>query len=66
MIIQTTIEEVIARVEDWQGKEVVAEIVPGGITNPNYKVTVDGKPYFVKFLEQEQISLIATTVTLQT
>ena len=47
-MVKTTIEEAIARIEDWKGKEIKYEVVPGGITNPNFKVFVDGKPYFLK------------------
>lgn len=40
--------DVIRRVEDWKGKEIHYESVKGGITNPNWKVEVQGRPYFVK------------------
>lgn len=45
---KTTIDEAIARVEDWKGKKIRYENVIGGITNPNYKVTVAGKNFFLK------------------
>lgn len=48
MVKPTNIEEAIARVEDWQGKEISYEVVSGGITNPNFKVFVDGTAYFLK------------------
>ena len=47
-MVKTNIDEAIARVTDWQGKDISYEMVPGGITNPNYKVTVDGTAYFLK------------------
>jgi len=47
-VIATNIDEAIARIDDWAGKEISYEPVAGGITNPNYKVTVDGTSYFLK------------------
>lgn len=47
-IIKTTIDEAIARVDDWKGKQISYESVPGGKTNPNFKVNVDGKDFFLK------------------
>ncbi len=47
-VIATNIDEAIARIDDWKGKEISYEPVAGGITNPNYKVTVDGTAYFLK------------------
>jgi thiamine kinase-like enzyme len=40
--------QAIAQIDDWKGKDIHYEAVTGGITNPNWKVIVDGKPYFVK------------------
>lgn len=42
------IDEVIARVGDWNGREIVVQHLSGGLTNTNYKVTVDGAPYFIR------------------
>lgn len=42
------LEEAIARVDDWKGAKITYERVTAGVTNPNYKVTVDGKSYFLK------------------
>lgn len=42
------IEEIAAKVEDWKGKDVSIQLLSGGLTNTNYKVLVDGKPYFVR------------------
>ena len=40
--------EAINRIDDWKGREIKYEPVVGGITNPNWKVTVEGKAFFVK------------------
>ena len=42
------IDEVVAKVQDWQGKSVSIQPLSGGLTNANYKVEVDGTPYFVR------------------
>ncbi|HEX6270720.1 MAG TPA: choline/ethanolamine kinase family protein [Anaerolineales bacterium] len=42
------IEEVVAKVEDWKGKSLSVHPLSGGLTNTNYKVVVDEKPYFVR------------------
>jgi thiamine kinase-like enzyme len=42
------IEEAVSKIEDWNGKEIVIEPLSGGLTNTNYKVTVDGTPFFVR------------------
>ena len=46
-VVKTNIEEAIARIDDWKGKEISYEPVAGGITNPNFKVTVDGTAHFL-------------------
>jgi thiamine kinase-like enzyme len=43
-----TIEEVVARVPDWAGRSIEIERIPAGLTNANYRVAVDGSPYFVR------------------
>ncbi|OGO42103.1 MAG: hypothetical protein A2W36_06445 [Chloroflexi bacterium RBG_16_58_14] len=43
-----SIEDVIARIDDWQGKRLEAMPLSGGLTNTNYRVEVDGQPYFVR------------------
>ena len=43
-----TIEAVCAKIPDWQGKNVVARPLSGGLTNTNYRVVVEGTPYFVR------------------
>jgi thiamine kinase-like enzyme len=43
-----TIETIIQKIGDWQGRQVEARALSGGLTNTNYQVTVDGTPYFVR------------------
>ncbi|MEA2620300.1 MAG: hypothetical protein QOC97_1073, partial [Chloroflexota bacterium] len=43
-----SIEQVIAAIPDWAGAIVSAERIPAGLTNTNYRVEVDGMPYFVR------------------
>lgn len=47
-MIKTNIDEAIARIDEWKDKDISYSPVAGGITNPNYKVKVDGKNYFLK------------------
>jgi thiamine kinase-like enzyme len=42
------IDEVVAKIKDWQGKQVIIQPLSGGLTNTNYKVEVEGTPYFVR------------------
>jgi len=42
------IDEVVAKVEGWSGKDISIHHLSGGLTNTNYKVTVDGTPYFIR------------------
>lgn len=42
------IEEVVAKISNWQGRDVQIELLSGGLTNTNYKVLVDGKPFFIR------------------
>ncbi|HSL27707.1 MAG TPA: choline/ethanolamine kinase family protein [Anaerolineales bacterium] len=44
----TVIDEAVAKIENWKGKHVAIHPLSGGLTNSNYKVEVDGKPYFVR------------------
>jgi thiamine kinase-like enzyme len=48
MMTIPTIERVIAAVPEWSGAVVTAERIPAGLTNTNYRVEVDGTPYFVR------------------
>jgi thiamine kinase-like enzyme len=42
------IEEAVARVGEWKGKDISIEQLSGGLTNTNYKIIADGKPYFAR------------------
>jgi thiamine kinase-like enzyme len=42
------IDDVIARIPDWYGRDVRAHPLTGGLTNTNYRVDVDGTPYVVR------------------
>ena len=44
----SVIEEIAARVDEWKGQNVNIDQLSGGLTNTNYKITVNGKPYFVR------------------
>ena len=43
-----SIEQVIAAIPAWAGREVKADPIPAGLTNKNWRVTVDGVPHFVR------------------
>jgi thiamine kinase-like enzyme len=42
------IEEAVSKIEDWKGKETSIESLSGGLTNTNFRVVVDGIPYFIR------------------
>jgi thiamine kinase-like enzyme len=44
----SVIEEVLTKIPDWKDKNVSITPLPGGLTNSNFKVEVDGTPYFVR------------------
>jgi thiamine kinase-like enzyme len=44
----SVIEEALSKIEDWQGKSLAIQPLSGGLTNANFKVEVDGTPYFVR------------------
>ncbi len=44
----TVIDEVVTRIPEWNGKQIVVTPLSGGLTNSNFKVEVDGLPYFVR------------------
>jgi thiamine kinase-like enzyme len=46
--VPPTIEQVIAAIPDWAGRNVTAERIPAGLTNTNFRVEVDGTPCFVR------------------
>ena len=42
------IDEVVNNIADWNDKEIVITPLSGGLTNSNFKVEVDGEPFFVR------------------
>jgi len=42
------IEEVVKQIDDWKERNVSIHPLAGGLTNTNFKVEVDGVPYFVR------------------
>jgi thiamine kinase-like enzyme len=42
------IEAVVRRVPGWAGSEIRIEPISAGLTNQNFRVDVDGKPFFVR------------------
>lgn len=42
------IEQVVGKIEDWQGRDVSIHPLSGGLTNTNFKVVVDETPHFVR------------------
>jgi thiamine kinase-like enzyme len=43
-----TVEQVVARIDAWQGKQIEIKPLSGGLTNTNYRVGVDGVAHFVR------------------
>jgi len=43
-----TIEQIVNRISDWQGKSIAVHPLSGGLTNTNYRVEVDSVPYVVR------------------
>ncbi len=43
-----SIESVVPKIPDWQGKRVKIHDLSGGLTNHNYRVVVDGTSYVVR------------------
>lgn len=43
-----TIDDVIAAIPEWSGRTIDVEPIAAGLTNDNYRVTVDGSPVFVR------------------
>ena len=44
----SVIEDAVAQIGDWKGREISIQSLSGGLTNSNYRVEVDGRPYFVR------------------
>jgi thiamine kinase-like enzyme len=43
-----SIDQVISLIPSWQGRRVQVAPMTGGLTNTNFRVEVDGTPYFVR------------------
>ena len=43
-----TIEKVVQQIPDWKDQSVTIQPLSGGLTNTNYRVEVNGTPYFVR------------------
>jgi thiamine kinase-like enzyme len=46
--VPPTIEQVIGAVPEWTGRSIRTERIQAGLTNTNWRVEVDGTPYFVR------------------
>jgi len=46
--VMPVIEEVVGKIDDWKGKTISIQPLSGGLTNSNFRVEVDGMPYFVR------------------
>ena len=44
----SVIEEAVSKIGDWKGKQIDIQPLSGGLTNSNFKVIVDGTPYFIR------------------
>jgi len=44
----SVIDEVVSKIEDWKGKDTSVQPLSGGLTNSNFRVTVEGTPYFIR------------------
>ena len=44
----SVIEDAVAKIPDWKDKQISITPLSGGLTNSNFRVEVDGKPYFVR------------------
>jgi thiamine kinase-like enzyme len=42
------IDGIISKIDDWNGRCISIQALSGGLTNKNYRVVVDGIPYFVR------------------
>jgi len=44
----SVIEEAVAKIPEWKNKDISITPLSGGLTNSNFRVDVDGIPYFVR------------------
>jgi thiamine kinase-like enzyme len=42
------INEIVSMIEDWKSGDISIQALSGGLTNKNYKVVVEGTPYFIR------------------
>jgi thiamine kinase-like enzyme len=42
------IQEAVAKIKEWEGKDISIQPLSGGLTNSNFKVIVDGKSFFIR------------------
>lgn len=56
--MQVTIEQVVAEIPAWQGADVRIEPLPGGLTNTNYRLAIDGDLFIVR-IPGESTELLA-------
>lgn len=42
------IDEVVKKIEDWKGTDISIQPLSGGLTNSNFKVEVNGVPFFIR------------------
>lgn len=45
--LERTIEQLVERIPGWSSKPFCLQPIPGGITNRNYKLVIDNRPYFL-------------------
>jgi thiamine kinase-like enzyme len=46
--VMSVIDEIVAKIRDWKGRNISIQPLSGGLTNTNYRVVVDGSPFFVR------------------
>jgi len=46
--VTPSIDEVVAAIPEWAGRTVASEPIAAGLTNQNWRVEVDGVPWFVR------------------
>ena len=44
----SVIKDVVAKIDEWKGKQISIQPLSGGLTNSNYKVNVDEDSFFVR------------------
>ncbi|MGZ9223498.1 MAG: choline/ethanolamine kinase family protein, partial [Anaerolineales bacterium] len=54
----SVIAQAVSKIADWREKEISIQPLSGGLTNSNFRVTVDGTPYFIR-VPGERTELLA-------